>query len=298
MSLKLFAKKTSKGFDEPKTSSEDDENIIRDMIREEELEKKTVVISPNITLLRKKEARDLGVRITKIILGICILLFIVSLFSPWFQLGGKTTELGFVQIKKSMADKRYLEQNPEDLLNYNGPYVVASPMQLVVYSAQHYKEHQTVYGRDGEVTSIFSWIHMILILTFLVIMFLSFVSMALLFITPGLKWMRVVKISAIISFILCCMNFFVLKMPYMNMFVIHAQSVLKKMNLLNAVSITGKGIAMNNIFYPYELFLTNTFFVGLGLMGVWTITSAVLVEIKRKRDEDLRDIELKAKIKL
>lgn len=281
-----------------KNNPDNDEHIINEMMKDEELSKNTVVINPNISQLRKKEVRDLGVKVTKITLSILILIFTISLFSPWFQLGGKATELGFVRIKHSMADKEYLALSSDRLATYEGNYVVVSPIQLVAYTLQNLDTYKKVYGRQGEETSVFSWLHMSVILTFILVLFLSLVSIILLFIRPSLQWMRMVKISAFINILICCMNFFWLKMAYLNMFVIHAQSVLKQRNLLHAVSITGKGIAENNLFYPYNMSVSNTFLVSLGLLGVWLIVSSVLLEIKRKRDEDLRDIELKAKIKV
>lgn len=296
MILKRGIKKKFQEADQVQEDADDDENIIKEMMLEEdELHKKNTMILPDITLTRNKEAKDLGIKITKISLAIFICMFVISLFSPWFQMGGKTTELGFTEIKSSMASKSYLMLKAEELSDYEGIYVVASPMQLLFHSLQHFETYKVIKGVGGEESSALSMVHMLVIITYILVIIMAIVSIVFLVITPDLKRIRVVKVSSVVCIILSCLNFFILKIPYINMFVIHAQSALRSLDKLNAVSITSEGIKMNNLFYSYHMTVTNTFFVSLGLMGLWMIVSAVLVEIKRKRDEDLREIELKAK---
>ncbi len=262
----------------------DEEMIIQEMLREDDANKTTVVINPDISKRRKRQARDMGVKATKIALAICILVFLISLFSPWFQLSGETTQLGFIGAQDLVLSKVFTD-------------VKVSPMQLLGYSYRYHEVHQVVYSRAGDVTSLISWVHLFFICTFLIITLLTVLSILLLIIKPGLQGIRVVKIASIITIILCCINFFLLKIPYLNMFVLHAQSVLRQKDLISGVKITSQGIAINATFYPYSLSVTTTFIIAMGLMGIWLIVSAVLVEIKRKRDEDLREIELKSKLK-
>lgn len=81
------------------------------------------------------------------------------------------------------------------------------------------------------------------------------------------------------------------------MFVVHAKDVIKSMNYINAVSITFKGIVVNSTFYPYTMSSTNTLFIALALLGAALIMSSFLLEIKRRQDEELREVEIKAKNK-
>lgn len=296
MILKRSIRKGLQEVGQVQEDANDDENIIKEMmLGEDELNKKNTMILPDITLIRNKEVKDLGVKITKILLAIFISMFVISLFSPWFQMGGKTTELGFTEIKSSMASKSYMMLRAEELSDYEGIYVVASPMQLLFHSLQYFETYKVIKGVSDEEGSALSMIHILVILTFVLVIIMAIVSIVLLVISPKLKWIRVVKVSSVVCIILSCLNYFVLKIPYINMFVIHAQSALRSLDKLNAVSITSEGVKMNNLFYSYYMTVTNSFFVALGLMGLWMIVSAVLLEIKRKRDEDLREIELKAK---
>ncbi|MBC7960080.1 MAG: hypothetical protein H7X94_09455 [Vallitaleaceae bacterium] len=268
----------------------DDEAIIRQMIMEEDdaAQKKDQLKDKEIILKRKRAAKDLGVKISKVILAIVILLFTISLFSPWFVFGGKATDLGFVEKTPSMLPKQI--ESVEGVL-------MASPISLVTFVVSHVKDYKAAYKDDGKKISPISVLHMGMIMTFLLPLLLAAGAALILVLKKGLGGLRFVKVASVITILIVCINGFLLKMPYMNVFVIHAQSELKRMNALNGVDITSSGIKMNTSFFPYTLSFTNTFFIAMGFVGLWLLTAAILVEIKRKRDEDLRDIEIKTKTK-
>ncbi|MBC7960202.1 MAG: hypothetical protein H7X94_10075, partial [Vallitaleaceae bacterium] len=255
---------------------------------DDEAQKKDQLKDKEITSKRRRAAKDLGVKISKVILAVVITLFIISLFSPWFVFGGKATDLGFVEKTPSML--------PKQIESVDG-VLMASPTTLVSFVFSHINDYKTTFKDAGNKISPLSVIHMGILMTFLLPLLLAIGAALVLILKKGLGWLRFVKISSIITGLTICLNAFLLKFTYMNMFVIHAQSELKRMNALNGVDITSSGIKMNTSVYPYTLSFTNTFLIAMGFVGLWLLISAILVEIKRKRDEDLRDIEIKTKTK-
>lgn len=278
---------------ENKTDPSDVEEIIRELILEEEQPKKEVQ-----PIIKERKIKNLGVNITKVILSVCILMFLISMFSPWFDLGGKATILGFVEIPTTMEAKEYLIAQDENLTDYQGKYVHASPMQLLLFTSLHIGEYKAIHNDSGEkVRSVFSLIHMIVIASLWIVIVLCFICVIFMIALKQLKSIPFVKMSLIISIILVILNIAFLKIPYINMFVIHAKDVIKNMDYINAVSITFKGIAVNSTFYPYTMTLSFTLIIAIVLLGIALVISSFLHEIKRRQDEDLREVELKAKNK-
>lgn len=240
----------------------------------------------------KKGGKDIALLITRLTLALIILIFVISMFMNWFSFGGTATELGFVEITDDMAVDKYLDENKEGDDNYIDLYVKMSPVKLIQYSIRYRDEYKNVYNARGEEkVSIFSWLHMILIWMLSILMVLAILSIIFLILGKGFKFIYFVKITSFIGVGIIILNFFALKITYFNMFAINAESVLQKLNPINAVRMTKEGIAMNNRFYPYYVKVNQSFIIALIALSAWVFISAILGEIRNRQEEKVDGAE-------
>ncbi|PKM50159.1 MAG: hypothetical protein CVV02_12925 [Firmicutes bacterium HGW-Firmicutes-7] len=260
------------------------EDIIQEIIDQEDEQIKQQIDSKNKEEVNNK--KELGtVKKTRIILIAIIGLFILMTVFPWFELGGSTTYHGFVRMPKNIISKEYKELNVKEQKIYEGVFVEASPVDLVIYVFDYFDNYKTIQDEQGnEGFSIFSFLHIIYIISYIVMVLLALVSIGLLLALKELKGIKLVIYFSLASMFIFLINFVVMKISYFNMFALRALTELRSLEGSSSVIMTQKGIAVNTVFYPYSMTLTVPFFIAFGLLIIWIFASLVINKIKIKRE--------------
>lgn len=264
------------------------EDIIQEIIDEEDEQLRQQLNSKNKEEDTKSK-EEKNIKKMKLILVAIIGLFVFMMVFPWFKLGGNTTYKGFVRISQNIISKEYKDLNISEQKVYEGVFIEASPVDLIVYVFDYFDEHKTIQDEKGnEVQSVFSWLHIIYIISYIGIVLVSLISIFILLIFKELKGLKLVAFFSLIGFLIFALNFIVMKISYFNMFALRALNELRMLEGYDVAILTQKGIAVKTVFYPYTMTLTTPFFLALGLSLTWVIMSVVMSKFKNKRERDAR----------
>lgn len=263
------------------------EDIIQDIINQEDEELKQQQDSKN-----KEEAKKAAtVKIKKIsqygLAGALIIILVMMAFS-WFNMGGNATYKGFVRIPNNMVSEEFTKLDSQGRKAYMGVYIEASPIELISYVSTYFKDHAKMIDENGkEKISILAWVHVIFIYGYIVMAILVIISTIFLFIPKEFKWIKAVKYMGFISLGIFIINYLLLKVAALNMFVLKAYNELRALNGFESVHLTQKGIAVNKDFYPYFLTVKPVFFVVLVLIMIWIITSIIIDRINTSKAKEI-----------
>lgn len=260
------------------------EDIIQEIIEKEDEEIKQQQDSKNKEELKKSRAVSLR-KFLKYGLTVGLIIIILMMALPWFNLGGNTTYKGFVRIPNNMLSDDYKVLDAQGRKDYMGIYIETSPVQLVTYVSKYFEGHSKITNVNGEEkVSVFAWTNTILIYGFVVIVIMIIVSIVLLYIPKHLRWIKAIRYMGIISFIIIIKNYLMLKVAALNMFVLNALNELRIQNGFESVHLTQKGIAVNKDFYLYYMTVTPAFYITLAIIIFW-ITGAIILERNKKNSE-------------
>lgn len=263
------------------------EDIIQEIIEKEDEELKQQQNLKNKEEIKKsKEASTIKLLQRGLAFGLVLIILLMAF--PWFNLGGSTTYQGFERIPKGMLSKEYQALDVNDRIDYEGVYIEASPIQLISYIIKYFDGHSKVIDDKGkEKISLFAWVHALLIYGFSVVAIFALISTVLLFILKELKWIRAVKYMGIFSLVVIIKNYFLLKITVLNMFALNALNELRKVNSFDSVYLTQKGLAVKNVFYPYFMTVKLPYYIAIALIIIWILGSIALEHIKKNKTKEL-----------
>lgn len=236
----------------------------------------------------KKSIGEMLILIARYTTLAAVVLFFISIFMTWFSLSGNGVNYGFIRGEETrgMMVEAVQPHEIENLELYALPLINFSGSGLYSFSQVAEEEYLYVTNpRDEQVESIAARIHKYYMMSMMLIYVFTIAAALILAIFRRTKGITIVRNLAVLNGIVIGLNYMALKIPYFSMFAIHAKEVIKQSQTYMTLSMTGEGIAMDQVFYPYILTEESGLFFAGFFLGLWLLLSIVLSEVKNREEE-------------
>ncbi len=221
----------------------------------------------------------IALRIVKSATALCAIGFLIACGLPWYEISGEAAKIGFEAYDEGTA----MGEGGEFSLS---PYKTGLMIKMRDSGNGRETDVQELTPKNYRVM-----LHQIVMLLQVLAWVLAALSVVALFATKYLEWILMIKVGALITMAVMALNLIFMKMGNLNMWVLKAKDVIHGENPLNGISITGDGIAMNDMFYPYTFEWTTYFKAGWAFIIAWFVLASILTEIRRKWYYDRQDME-------
>ena len=226
-----------------------------------------------------------GLRYT---LAAVIVLFTLSLFFNWFALSGNAVNYGLVRddITAPYMNTGLEGKSIAALEQYDDAILIFSGWDLFKFSQEASGLYQTITGPSGlPKRSLPSVIQKYYMMAIGLVLAINILSIALVLIFKGLKTMAWVRNFAALNFVIVGLNYLCLRVPFISMIAIRAKEVIGDKSIIQRASMKFDGIALEDVYYPYDLGELKGFYFALIMLAVWLLIAIVLTEVKNRRDE-------------
>lgn len=224
-------------------------------------------------------------------LAAILVLLMVTLFLPWYQLGGYATYLGFVH--KGTTDgyltEGFRNQTEIEKREYKEPVLILSPFKFQRYLA---KADRLVYvfGEDEQQSSVVALIHRLYVYGGYLLAFLILLALGLLFWPNQATGLVSVKFFSYLAAVYIMLNYFSLRIPLFSLFGVRAKAVLADHFAGQIPNVKLNGIEVANYFYDYRFSGRFGLYLAAVLVIVWFVLSSLLVEMARRRENERASI--------
>ncbi len=237
---------------------------------------------------KNKNAGERMVVILRMSLAGVMMLFSISVFLSWFDIGGTAAYVGIVQNADSVKfiNSEVVGHGLDEPMTNDVSVMSLSGWDIYRFARKYAAGYEYVTALDGSLkTSLVSVIQKYYMLAMLLVVITSFIGTVLVLATKSLRWYGVIRNFGVLNAVIIGLNLMAMKVTWLNMFIINAKDYFKQNQESGQLSIVHNGITYEGSHYIYDVQLEKGVYIAFGLLLVWLILSIILVEIRGRREE-------------